>query len=298
MPKISICEQCSIKFSPGPGSKGIVCSYSCDAARKKITVSERAITRYLASPQYCQQCKDMLPYGKHGKNKKFCSSSCAATFNNTNRSRSDISRKITSDSLKKFFSENPYFASDKPINENGKRLRENICVNCDTVFLHTKLKKTCSDDCKKKHSSATQIAYLKKYAGTFNWIRKGKMNYVEQCFNDWLIEIGYTPMIDFVALANVIHNYEKNTSYIMDFWFPTLNLNIELDGTHHLRPEQQLRDTSRDEYLTRAHDIQVIRIIVKEWNNKRLRTIIKSNLENGALERSRTSMCPVTGSTL
>lgn len=71
----------------------------------------------------------------------------------------------------------------------------------------------------------------------------------------------------------------------MDFWFPQLNLNIELDGTHHLRPEQISRDTTRDEYLGRIHGIRVIRIVVKEWNNKKLRLLIKQKLIDGALKR-------------
>jgi len=47
-------------------------------ARRKIQKE-----KYLASPAYCKQCNKQLPQEK--KNNKFCSSSCAAVFNNTGR---------------------------------------------------------------------------------------------------------------------------------------------------------------------------------------------------------------------
>jgi hypothetical protein len=294
MPIISTCQQCSIQFKVGPGARGIVCSVSCDRERKKIMVRDRAVIKYLKSPQYCQHCNTMIPYGKHGKNRKFCSSSCAAKFNNSGRIRSIESRKKTTESLYRFYKENPNHLSDKPKDDNGNRLRENQCAICDKIFLHPSPKRTCSKECCIINSRRKRIAYLKENAGTFNWIRKGKMNYVEQCFNDWLIEIGYRPNIDFVPLSNVVYNHETGTSYIMDFWLPTLNLNIELDGTHHLRPEQKLRDEIRDEYLRRVHDIKIIRIVVREWNNKKLRPLIKQSLIDGALGGSRTPMCPIT----
>lgn len=42
-------------------------------------------TRYENNPTFCKQCGDKLPRKK--KNNKFCSSSCAATFNNTGREK-------------------------------------------------------------------------------------------------------------------------------------------------------------------------------------------------------------------
>ena len=47
-------------------------------ARRKIQKE-----KYLASPAYCKQCTKQLPQEK--KNNKFCSSSCAAVFNNTGK---------------------------------------------------------------------------------------------------------------------------------------------------------------------------------------------------------------------
>lgn len=42
---------------------------------------KKQISKYLLSPTYCNQCNAMLPFEK--KKNKFCSKSCAATFNNT-----------------------------------------------------------------------------------------------------------------------------------------------------------------------------------------------------------------------
>lgn len=242
----------------------------------------------------CKQCAASFSHNS-GTKRKFCSSSCSATFNNTGRMRSEESRKRTGASVRRWLESHYNSRASIPRDSKGRRLYQVTCVSCNGTFLYyNPTKKSCSDECLHAHMSSKRIRYLKENAGTFNWIRKGKMNYVETCFNDWLIENGLVPKVDFVALGNVVHNHEKNTSYIMDFWFPQLKLNIELDGTHHLRDEQQLRDSIRDEYLSRVHGITILRIKVRDWNNRRLRDIIKSELMNGALERSRTSMCPIT----
>lgn len=46
-----------------------------------IALRNKAITRYNANPTYCKLCNSILPIEK--KRNTFCSSSCAATFNNT-----------------------------------------------------------------------------------------------------------------------------------------------------------------------------------------------------------------------
>jgi hypothetical protein len=171
------------------------------------------------------------------------------------------------------------------------------CIVCDNQFSVIKKRKTCSLQCLKTIQRKKRIKYLKDNAGTFNWIHKGKFNQFEQYFNDWLSNIGYIKDIDYYALTHIIENNEKETFYILDFYFPKLNLNIELDGTHHEKDEQRIRDTVRDEFLARIKNITVLRIKGRDWNSKHKREIIKSNLLNGVLDRSRTCMYPITVST-
>ena len=47
------------------------------------------------------------------KRKKFCNSSCAAKYNNKNRKRNNLSKKLTSKSLKKYYKKNPHLLTPK-----------------------------------------------------------------------------------------------------------------------------------------------------------------------------------------
>lgn len=62
--------------------------------------------------------------------------------------------------------------------------------------------------------------------------------------------------------------------YILDFYCPARRLGVELDGSQHAEPEQQLYDEERTAYLKHLN-IKVIRF----WNNE-----VNANLE-GVLER-------------
>jgi very-short-patch-repair endonuclease len=53
--------------------------------------------------------------------------------------------------------------------------------------------------------------------------------------------------------------------YFLDFYCPTAHLAVELDGSGHGYPGQQMRDRARDEFLT-TQGIKVLRF----WNNQLL----------------------------
>ena len=79
-----VCQICSIKFIPGPGSKGKACSKTCGL---KLATLERAkrteqimYERETSFAKQCNQCSGPIIYAK--RHNKFCSSSCAATYNN------------------------------------------------------------------------------------------------------------------------------------------------------------------------------------------------------------------------
>lgn len=69
---------------------------------KEIAAEERKkkIAAYNLNPKLCEQCGGPIPYHKKGiKEARFCSSSCAAKFNNSRRDRSymtvDVKQKIS-----------------------------------------------------------------------------------------------------------------------------------------------------------------------------------------------------------
>lgn len=97
MSSIRTCTQCEVTFSPTPGSKGQHCSPDCTIEHQTILKRQKGAAQraareqeYLKQPALCAQCKNVLPYGK--RKNKFCSSSCAATFNNSGKVKSSKTR--------------------------------------------------------------------------------------------------------------------------------------------------------------------------------------------------------------
>ena len=102
--------------------------------------------RQSKSKKYCLQCgKELI-----GWQTKFCSNSCAATYNNIKRgSRSDESRKKISERLKAYYSYYSYYSLNK------KQPPIRLCKYCGNEFIPTILKnnrysssKFCSSNCR------------------------------------------------------------------------------------------------------------------------------------------------------
>lgn len=99
---------------------------------------------YLLTPSTCTTCKTALPYEK--RKNRFCSSSCAASYNNSKREApSEEVKKKISDKLK----------GRQSKNKGVKKLGDNClityltCNVCRTSFLgrNGRTRKTCSREC-------------------------------------------------------------------------------------------------------------------------------------------------------
>jgi len=111
-------------------------------AVKKNAQKRREI--YLKSPNTCTKCNTSLSYEK--RKNKFCSNSCAASYNNRKREppTKELRKKI-SDKMKGRNSKN----------KGVKKLGDNclitylICSVCETSFLgkNGRVRKTCSREC-------------------------------------------------------------------------------------------------------------------------------------------------------
>lgn len=74
---------------------------------------EQAKINYYKSPRLCSECNEIIPYGKD-RRVKFCSHSCAATFNNKGVRRHGVSKtNSTCLHCKKIFSYSPKVKSGK-----------------------------------------------------------------------------------------------------------------------------------------------------------------------------------------
>jgi 5-methylcytosine-specific restriction endonuclease McrA len=85
MSKISICQSCSIEFTPGPGCKGTYCSRKCRQTGIGKVFHQRAIERKektkIELNNKCINCDALLMR----KAAKFCSKSCSTSFYNRYR---------------------------------------------------------------------------------------------------------------------------------------------------------------------------------------------------------------------
>lgn len=203
-------------------------------------------------------CDNQLTSWQIRNKGKYCSKSCSAKINN--QYRSEFSKSKQKATLAETLKLKPKIISKEP---KVKTLHNLTCIICENNFKSTFKPKTCSSECYKINQSRKRIKFLKENAGTFNWIPNNKPTYFEQSFIDWLDHQEY----NYVALKHSIHNPKENTTYFLDFYFPDLNVNIELDGTHHERPDNIKRDEIRDAYL-KSIGIDVLRISIRDYNRK------------------------------
>lgn len=107
---------------------------------------QERIQSYNEVPTLCGQCGETLPYEK--RKNKFCSSSCAATYNNGRREKlTEETKSKISKSLKKYREENP----NQIRYGNFCEVIEITCKVCGTICLvgnNKKNRKTCGHrDC-------------------------------------------------------------------------------------------------------------------------------------------------------
>lgn len=100
------------------------------------------VTNYNKNPNKCEQCNLLVDYKK--KTNKFCSSSCAATYNNTRKfPRSEASKLKTSNALK---------GIKRPNSWIGRFCKVELatCSQCDNSYYVNSIKwgrTTCSRKC-------------------------------------------------------------------------------------------------------------------------------------------------------
>jgi very-short-patch-repair endonuclease len=236
---------------------------------------------------------------KKSKNKNFfCSSSCAAKYNNkfrikykwTDQQKSNFSKK-----LKAIKQENPFLRNliccvcgkhfkNKTIKKtcseickdkhlslvSYKECKNNIndgheltCEFCNCVFVSKSIRKTCNKSCYKQLISKKISLYLKTNRNHI----KGphKQSFMESSFENWLIKNNIKRGLH--GYLTEVHFWNKNTKKngFIDFIFPKRKLIIELDGSHHLKRIDL--DLLRDSYL-KSKGWNIIRISQKEYIKK------------------------------
>jgi very-short-patch-repair endonuclease len=248
---------------------------------KFILLEIQSRQEYLKNPKLCKFCQKPLPY-EHHTVKQFCSKSCAAQFNNSNRIFNPKEDKRTkyipctrcgkTTLINIRTNPNKSFCPDcKEIMKQQKRTRKNTkrfkhtCASCGRDFLSSKQNtKYCSVSCGAKHMMST--GKIK------SWSTRNIKSYPEKFFER--------------VLQNNNLSYEMNKpvtfngkTYFLDFYFADKNIDLEIDGKQHDYPDRITSDLIRDKIL-KKNGIKVFRIKWKSINTEDGKNEIRKNIQN------------------
>jgi very-short-patch-repair endonuclease len=247
----------------------ILCS--CGTCKKQITTANIAAhhhkcTQLLFPPKprnfnkpinYCLNC------GKETTNPKLCSRTCNGNINNNRRHSEETKAKIQASTIKNNKTKRKYLGGTHPP-------KPNACVVCGEFVL---FRKTCSHTCFIKLKSAQQSHRLKTDPIYRSKLGTANRSYMETSFESWL-KSNY-PSLDF-QIQHPIRNNKQQGYFYIDFFIPSLNLGIELDGTQHIKNKKH--DIDRDSFILQQHKIYIFRITASEYYKKAKIEIVKTIL--------------------
>jgi len=247
---------CKKLFTVKAGSYGKYCSLSCGTSHRNYVKKEKQLQNYSLMPKLCQQCNTPIPYEK--RNNKFCSNSCAGQYTNA---RKDFSLIQTG----------PKVGTVKGQKKSAPRTK--ICVICSNN--HTKKSQTCSNECKCKLLSLNMRFAIANGHNPNNNRGRGRRSYLEKSFNQWLTD-NYPNLLYYQEYS--FKRLDTIKTYFADFYFPSLQLIIELDGTQHNSTQEY--DKERDQYIELTYGVTILRISHKEYRQKTKIDLVKSLLQN------------------
>lgn len=262
------CKHCNSAL-PYERKGATFCNLSCSASynnrtrklehsrkSKASTISE---LEYYKSPKKCVHCSKELTFEHRGKT--FCNSSCSASYHNKKRGpRSESTKKRIREGLRNHNNSLSQKEKEKYTNVRYQQYcKVSFCKSCGTIIKNAH-RITCSKECYKKNHSAMASERLSKAENRKN-LGRHRRSYMEQSFETWLNANG-SPEFE---TEKSFKNHDLKKTYFADFYFPSLNLIIELDGTQHRNTMEA--DSIRDAYIKSHYGITVIRITHQEYQN-------------------------------
>lgn len=141
--------------------------------------------------------------------------------------------------------------------------------------------KFCSDICKSKSVSKTLSDLAKqrhKDGKHIGWQTRNKLSYPEKFFKKVLELNGFNGKFKINYPINKRElGLNEGINYFLDFYFPELNLDLEIDGKQHNYPDRIVSDKLRDQILN-DNGINVYRIKWKSINNSKGKVYIKNEI--------------------
>lgn len=214
-------------------------------------------------PNICLNCGKEIE-GKYRFKKKFCNSSCAASFNNKGKKHSEETKmKISKTFLEKRTLE-----------------KELTCLRCGKIFKVSlkengrfSRKKYCSEECRRKSSNEKNSSLAKERVknGTHQgWKTRNIISYPEKF---WMKVLNNNSI-------SFHKEYHIDNKYFLDFFIEKneFKIDLEIDGKQHLYEDRKLHDIERDKYLTEKGYI-VYRIPWNEINSEQGKEKMKQKIE-------------------
>ena len=195
------------------------------------------VQKYNLNPKRCEHCNQPISYEK--KKNRFCSSSCSTSFNNSKRDYAT-------------------FRSGPPRGFRPPYTKVKQCSVCSK--WHSRKGISCSTSCK----SVLQSRAVRKRIDN-GWNPQQNRNrstpsFLEKSFEAWLISNHSPPFIK----EKTFRCHDK--TFFGDFFFPSVNLLIELDGKQHV--QQADYDKHRDDLIFKYHNVTTFRISYREFVTK------------------------------
>lgn len=274
---------------------------------------EKQISDYKNRKTYCLYCGKELT-GDNRLNKKFCNSSCAASYNNKIRPpKTEEERKKISESLVNFYKThelivrtnngnyktkgktisccindglvlNPYKVDFKDRIICESKYTEKECIICGKKFKpflnangHLYKGKTCSEECSERLRKENGIEVHKRIVeeGRFKgWQSRNILSYPERF---WIIVLKNNN-ISFIPNKPLKH---ENSNYFLDFYIEKngRKIDLEIDGKQHEHDDRHESDVKRDEYVLSC-GIEVYRIKWNEINSDKGKEMMKQKIDD------------------
>ena len=214
------------------------------------------------------------------KEKYYCSRSCA-----NKRTFSDETKKKKSKSALKYYKNNNIDGSKKIFkfvcDVCGKTYERNLTLKryekTSVRYCSAKCKNTNPEYRKKLSDIAKERVASGKHKG---WASRNILSYPEKFFVDVLTNnnIFDKCKTNYVVSKKDLGVENDDSNYFLDFYFPDLKLDLEIDGKQHNQKDRKLSDEKRD-LLLNNHGITVYRIKWKGINSIPNKEYIKKEID-------------------
>ena len=210
--------------------------------------------KHLIVERICPQCNKSFQTQDGGKLSKItCSTSCSNIY--------FVNKRVTTESKRK----QKEFHRLHPRNPSLQKTK--LCEICQNEFpLKDKKRRTCSNKCGSKlrntpahREHMSKLIKARIAAGLHHgWASRNIISYPEKYFKYRLDELKLKYEFNFPIQKKEL-GICCASCYFLDFYFPNIKLDLEIDGSQHKRIERKESDKIRDDLLTKAA-ITVFRI--------------------------------------